>query len=180
MNSKHRFTWAVLIAVCLAHSTPLWAGPQPAANRPLAAPAAAPLDLSALVADVLERNPELLALAQQVSALRARVPQVGTLEDPKLELTVSNLPVTSWNFTTDPMTSKMVSISQMFPFPGKLALRQEIASLEAQMLEQQLANRRNELARDAKRAYWELYYLARAIGISRRMMDFPSGSAARP
>ncbi|MDA8086019.1 MAG: TolC family protein, partial [Nitrospiraceae bacterium] len=89
------------------------------------------LSLSALLKEAREKNPGLSAVKYKYRAALARVPQAGALPDPMLMTGIQNLPVNSFEFDEDMMTSKMIGISQTFPFFGKRALREKAASEEA-------------------------------------------------
>ncbi len=43
-----------------------------------------------------------------------------------LSFGVSNLPVPSFSFNKEPMTEKMIGLSQELPFPGKLKTMAEL------------------------------------------------------
>jgi outer membrane protein TolC len=43
----------------------------------------------------------------------------------------ANFPVDDFDFNKEPMTSINIGITQAFPFPGKLSLKEEIARLDA-------------------------------------------------
>ena len=74
----------------------------------------------------LERNPEIVAARRRVSAQEQVVPQVTALQDPMLTDTFwpisSNSPQTAAGRA--PM---MLSLSQQFPWMGKLQVRGEVA-----------------------------------------------------
>jgi outer membrane protein TolC len=80
-----------------------------------------------------------------------------------LMLGLQNLPTNSFSFSEDPMTSKMIGISQMFPYPGKLRYEGEIAAQDTLTTSDDLDEERNMLARDVKLAYFTIYHLERAI-----------------
>lgn len=56
-------------------------------------------------------------------------------------------------------------VSQNFPFPGKLRLRREMATYEAEAASQSVDETRLRLLRDVTKTWWELTYLDRAITI---------------
>ncbi len=63
------------------------------------------------------------------------------------------------------MTQIQMGISQMFPYPGKLALQEEAAYLEAAAAGAKVDEMRLQLARDVRVVWWTLYYLDRALEI---------------
>jgi cobalt-zinc-cadmium efflux system outer membrane protein len=85
-----------------------------------------------------------------------------------LMLGVENLPTNSFGFSEEPMTSKMIGVSQAFPFPGKLRFDGEIAAQDTLTTGDDLNEARNMLARDAKLAYFDIYHLERAIAVNQQ------------
>jgi outer membrane protein TolC len=127
-----------------------------------ALPAAAqPVDpqLAALVAEAMQNNPDLQAARREVVAARSKVSPAGALEDPMLEAGVLNYPVQSRSFKTEDMTMKMIGVAQRLPYPGKRALRRDVADKEAAAVEANLAELGNKVRREVKVAYYELGFI---------------------
>jgi cobalt-zinc-cadmium efflux system outer membrane protein len=118
--------------------------------------------LSDLIKEALANNPRLEAAVQRTLAAEKAVPQAGALPDPQLTLGLMNLPVNSFAFDQEPMTGKLISVMQMFPFPGKQALATNMAEDEAAAVELQQAEMRNQIVQMVKRAYYDLYAIDRA------------------
>ncbi|MFZ2053430.1 MAG: TolC family protein [Candidatus Aminicenantales bacterium] len=118
--------------------------------------------LSGLIKEALENNPRLEAAVQRTLAAEKTIPQSGALPDPQLTLGAINLPVNSFAFNQEPMTGKLVSLMQMFPFPGKLALATDMAEYEAAAVRLQQAEVRNQVIELVKRLYYDLYAIDRA------------------
>ncbi|MCK5663387.1 MAG: transporter, partial [Thiotrichaceae bacterium] len=78
---------------------------------------------SAIELAVLD-NPNLAQIRARSDALAAIPPQVGSLPDPVISLNALNLPVDTFDTAQENMTQIQGGISQVFPFPGKLALRE--------------------------------------------------------
>ncbi|MBX3639693.1 MAG: TolC family protein [Nitrosomonas sp.] len=117
--------------------------------------------LSALIAEALENNPEVLAAQREHDAARQRIAPAAALDDPMLEAGVANLPLASSPFNRDDMTMKMIGLSQRLPFPGKRGLRRDIAAQDAQSVEYGYQETINRVMRALKIAYFDLG-LARA------------------
>lgn len=118
--------------------------------------------LSNLINEALVNNPRLEAAVQRTLAAENAVPQAGALPDPQLTLGLMNLPVNSFAFDQEPMTGKLISVMQMFPFPGKQALATNMAENEAAAVKLQQAEIRNQIVQMVKRAYYDLYAIDRA------------------
>lgn len=124
--------------------------------------------LQKLIATALGANPELQALDGERRAARHRVASAGALDDPMLEAGVLNLPVDSLRFNREDMTMKMIGVSQRLPYPGKRALREQIAAKDAGTVELNYREAANRVVRDVKVAYFDLAYAARAAVLIER------------
>lgn len=114
------------------------------------------MPLREAVAEALKNNPEIRAAKQEQEAARQRIAPAGALEDPMLEAGVVNLPVESLRFNREDMTMKMIGLSQRFPYPGKRALRQDVAAEEAEATLHGYQETVNRVTRDVKIAYFDL------------------------
>lgn len=112
--------------------------------------------LSGLIAEVLQNNPKIQAAYQEREGARQRVAPAGALDDPMLEAGVINAPLASSPFHREDMTMKMIGLSQRLPFPGKRSLRQEVASKDADAIEQGYHETVNRVVHDLKTAYFDL------------------------
>jgi outer membrane protein, heavy metal efflux system len=130
------------------------ATPAGAQNR-LTDAAAAPA-LGSLVAEALQNNPELRAAAKETEAADERVRPAGALEDPMLEAGLLNVPIQSWRLNREDMTMKMLGLSQKLPYPGKRALREQVAAKDAESARYGLRETTNRIVRDVKLAYFDL------------------------
>jgi len=104
---------------------------------------AAPLELEAVLKQVTSANAELLERRAMSDAAAERVAPSGAWTSPMIEVGVVNVP-TSGGFNKDPMTMKMVGITQRVPLFGanglshhaaEEAVNAERASLGAERLE---------------------------------------------
>ncbi len=123
------------------------------------------LRLQPLIQEALTVNPEIRAEERKWDAARERPPQEGSLDDPMLNFEVENLPTRSFGFTRDDMTMKKLSVSQAFPYFGKLDLRSEMAQREANAIGLAYRDKRNEIVRRVKEVFYELYAIERSLEI---------------
>jgi outer membrane protein TolC len=93
---------------------------------------AAALDLATALQEVAASNPEIAASNAMAAAGRERIRPAGAWVSPMVEAGVVNVPQTG-RFDTDPMTMKMVGVSQRVPVFGSngLARRSAIAAADA-------------------------------------------------
>ena len=96
-------------------------------------------------------------------AARDRIAMKSSLMNPMLMLGVQNMPTNSFSFSDDPMTSKMIGISQDIPYPGKLSAEAAVAAQDTITAETKITEAQNELARDIKQSYFEIFHLQRSV-----------------
>ena len=128
----------------------------PVAAQDRSADTAGAQPLSVLVAEALRNNPELRAAAKEAEAAEQRVRPAGALEDPMLEAGFLNLPTQPLRFNREDMTMKMLGLSQKLPYPGKRALREQVAAKDAETLKYGLRETGNRVVREVKIAYYDL------------------------
>jgi cobalt-zinc-cadmium efflux system outer membrane protein len=126
------------------------------------------LVLPELIQVVLARNPELVAARKQWEAVTNRIPQARSLEDPTLSLQFWNAPQ-SFNVTRSDNT--IIGLSQSFPFPGKRALKGDVAGRSADMTEQAVRAKERELIARLKQAYYELFLAQKAVQIHHEQVE---------
>lgn len=120
------------------------------------------LGLPDLIQEALARNPEIVVARKQWEASSHRIAQARALEDPTLSVQWWNFPE---SFNLGQSGNTIIGLSQKFPFPGKLALKEEVASRSAEMTEQALRARERDLIARVKRAYYDLFLVHKAIQI---------------
>ncbi len=121
------------------------------------------LELEAAVARAMDGNPGLAAIRSRAEALALIPIQQGTLPDPRLSLNVLNVPVDTFSLSQEGMTQVQIGLAQELPFPGKLALREAVASARAEMGEAEVGELRLTLVRDVRTAWWQIFAIDRAL-----------------
>lgn len=109
-----------------------------------------------LIAEALQNSPEIAAARRERDAAEQRVKPAGALEDPMLEAGVLNVPTGSWSVRREDMTMKMLGLSQKLPFPGKRALREAVATRDAEIAAYGYQETVNRVVRDVRVAYADL------------------------
>ena len=123
------------------------------------------LTLQSALSAAVQDNPNLAQIQARSRAMAAIPSQVGSLPDPVISFNALNLPVDTFDLGQENMTQLQGGISQAIPFPGKLALREEVASFEAEAASHDVTEARWRLLRDVKKTWWALFYLDRALEI---------------
>jgi outer membrane protein, heavy metal efflux system len=131
------------------------------------------LELRSLVREALENNPDIRAAQQRWAAAKAVIPQVKTLPDPLI------------NLGYDQVEERGVTygFSQEIPFPGKLRLRGEVATREAERVEQEYLAVPLRIIARLKEAFYDLAFVHRSIETveknRRVLLDFAQTAEAR-
>lgn len=131
--------------------------------------------LDALVQEALGAHPDLKALEAQALLARERVPQATALADPVLSLGYQNDGFGKLQYGKMETTLATIMGSQALPWPGKRALRRDVADLEVWKAEAALKRARLDVASDLWNAYlgW-----AQAEG-QRRLLEEQEGIFAQ-
>ncbi len=123
------------------------------------------LSLKSAVTVAMENNPGLAAIRARYEALAAIPSQQASLPDPVLSLGAVNIPMDTFNLDQENMTQMQVGISQKFPFPGKLGLKEESAAFEAEAALQQVGEARLDLVKNTRKTWWDIFYLQKNLEI---------------
>ncbi len=129
----------------------------------LAAGGAVPVER--LVEYVLGNNPEIQAARYRARALGARVPQAASLPDPQLG-TITFLQAIQ---TAAGPQEVALGLSQHFPLFGKLPLRSQVAYHDAMSAYARVTVVELGAIERVKRAYYDVYFLQRAIEVTRAL-----------
>jgi outer membrane protein TolC len=122
--------------------------------------------IEGLITEALQNNPQLKAYNESVNSLKERPAQVQSLDNPRLKMSIMNLPSDTFKFDQEPMTQKHISIMQKLPFPGKLRLKGTIAEKAIDMAEEEYTDQKNMLIMQVKSTYERILFLDLAIGIT--------------
>jgi outer membrane protein TolC len=129
--------------------------PLPAAAQPSARVA-----LADLVAEALDKNPEITAAQRRHDAARERPAQDGSLPDPMITAgwSSSGYPWPGAGLGSEPTANIGFMVSQQLPYPGKLALRASMATRNADAEFQQIEIVKQNVASRVRQAYYRLAY----------------------
>jgi cobalt-zinc-cadmium efflux system outer membrane protein len=131
----------------------------------LASAYAADLTLNELVGEALKNSPEILASQSRAAAWRYRIPQAKSLPDPMFMFGYQNEGFDRYSYGETLMSQWMFSASQMFPFPGKLPLKGEMASREAESQEKSYESVRLRTVSKVKELYYDLFLAYKDIDL---------------
>jgi cobalt-zinc-cadmium efflux system outer membrane protein len=115
-----------------------------------------------LVDQVLERNPTLAQMTAAWQAAMERIPQAKSWDDPMLSGVIAP---SSFN-TSQVEPGYRLEVSQKIPFPGKLRLKGQAASAEANASRNDLEDARIQLVEGTRLAFSEYYLTDRALVVN--------------
>jgi outer membrane protein TolC len=116
-------------------------------------------------------NPSLDGMRERIRMKENASIKAGALDDPKLRMGISNVPIRSWDFREEDMTGKEIGLSQMFPWPGMRKTRTEVVLREKEEAEFVLEEMRSTLRSEIKMTYSELASVRKQIEAVRRSQD---------
>ncbi len=143
------------------------------AGQPLHAAAQQPGDtlrLADAVRSAQLANPMLAAQRLGADAAAERIRPAGTLPDPQLTLGLMNRPLSGFG-TGERMTMNQIQLSQMVPWPGKLALARERAERLASAESLSAAEAEAGLVAQVTARYYELAAIDRTVVILEHTRD---------
>ena len=163
-------TLMILLGLCPATAF----GQTPAASDTLQI-----LDLPALLAELEANNPSLKAARLNAEALGTRPRQMAALPDPAFMVMVQPWPVATARGTQ----RTQWRVEQQVPYPGKRALRGEIAALGAEVAAFEVHTFAQDLILEVKQSYYDLYRIQeidRLIATFQdQLRDFEEAAATR-
>jgi outer membrane protein, heavy metal efflux system len=152
---------AILIAIAIPIAAPL---PSHASD---------PDQLHALVEEALAHSPLIVAARRHWEA-DTRVPiQEATLPDPQIvfqTLSAGN-PIPGNDLQTNNFAYFGYGVSQDIPFPTKLRLKASVAENEAASTREAYQAQQREAVEQVRETYFNLFYLARALGLLQQTHD---------
>lgn len=137
--------------------------------------------IESLLAEADSSSPRIAEARNAAEAAAARVPQAGALPDPTLGIGFMNVPVLDPSLGAEMMTMTQVQLATRLPWPGKLGLREGVAARRAEGAEWEVERVRDEIRSEVNAAYYELYFVDRALEVTernRKLLDDFAGLTA--
>ncbi|MBI5676151.1 MAG: TolC family protein [Nitrospirae bacterium] len=130
------------------------------------------MKLQPLIDEALKNNQEILMSEARWSASKFRIPQAESLSDPMFMFGYLNDGVKDLYTFNDEMAADsqwMFSVSQMFPYPGKLSLKKEMAFRDSESIGASLDSTRLKVAARVKELYYELFLAYKSMDLTKEM-----------
>src|ERR1035438_1917680 len=131
------------------------------------------VSLRDLTGEAIRNNPEIVAAQKQYEAARQRPTQQSSLPDPMVSIGYNSVgnPLPGAGLGSQVLANVGVMVSQEVPFPGKLKLKGDMASKEAQAEFQQYQAVQLAVISRLKQAYYRLQYTYAATDLLVRNRD---------
>jgi outer membrane protein TolC len=152
-------SWTFAVAVVLSGAPPLIARQEVSKSGPA--------KLADLLVEAQSNNPQIQAAKQEWQSMRQMPTQVAALPDPMVAVQQVNVgsPRPFAGFSNSDFAYIGLGVSQDFPYPGKLKLRRELASKDAEVTEEKIEVIRRAVLTDLKMAYFRIAFLAKQNSI---------------
>lgn len=125
------------------------------------------LKLQDLISEALKNNHDILVSESKWKSSMFKIPQAKSLPEPALTIGYQNEGWKRYTFGNEQGAQWMFSASQMFPYPGKLSLKGEIAARDAEGMEASLGTTRLKTIANIKELYYDLFLSYRDIDLLR-------------
>ncbi|MCK5086679.1 MAG: TolC family protein [Melioribacteraceae bacterium] len=112
--------------------------------------------LNDLINEAIQVSPKIKMLRSKLDVAGSKIEQGTNLPDPTLTLGLINMPTNSFSFTQEPMTGKIIGLSQAIPFPGKLSTASDVKAIDTLIVEQEIEDLQNEIRKNVSTLYYDL------------------------
>lgn len=106
----------------------------------------------------IDRDSMTSALLHEAEAASARSVYASQLQDPQVDVMVSNLPVDTLSFSQEPMTQFRVGVVQKIPRGKSLEIKRNRALSQKSILAAMVQDRRLQIVRDVRLEWFEIQY----------------------
>jgi len=112
--------------------------------------------LNNLIDRAVRLSPIIKMLEAKKSVSASKIEQGTNLPDPVLTVGLVNMPVNSFSFTQEPMTGKIIGLSQNIPFPGGLGASADAKAINTLILVEEIRDEKKRLRRSMSILYHDL------------------------
>jgi len=123
------------------------------------------LSFSEAVDIALKNDPVTSALQDKEQAFRESSVAANALPDPQIKLGFMNYPTDTYKSNQEPMTQKVLGVSQMFPAGDSLEIKSKRQLDMANEQKAKVENQKRMVVRKTTKAWLELYYWLHALKV---------------
>ena len=122
--------------------------------------------LQDLITEATKVSPKIKMLQSKFNVAKSNI-EIGTnLPDPVLTLGLANMPTNTFSFKQEPMTGKIVGLSQAIPFPGALSSASDVKAVDTSIVRQEITDLQNKIRKDVSDLYYSLQVIREEIRLS--------------
>lgn len=126
--------------------------------------------LQDLITEATKVSPKIKMLQSKFNVAKSNI-EIGTnLPDPVLTLGLANMPTNTFSFKQEPMTGKIVGLSQAIPFPGALSSASDVKAVDTSIVRQEITDLQNKIRKDVSDLYYSLQVIREEIRLSNESM----------
>ncbi len=129
-----------------------------------------PLSLESLIKEAKENSPDILAAKKRWEAAKTRIPQAKSLDNPNIGISFEKIPRGTIKIDKTMPEERMLSVTQMFPWFGKLPLKGKIALVESQMFAAEYKNKELQVINEVKNVYYDLFMNYKEVQLKRQSL----------
>jgi outer membrane protein TolC len=123
------------------------------------------LRLQELIDEAVKNNHDLMVLEAKTETSKYRIPQAKSLPDPMFMFGYQNEGWRRYTYGEMEGAQWMFSASQMFPFPGKLSLKGEMATRDSESLSAMYGSAKLGIIAKVKELYYDLFLTYKSIDL---------------
>ncbi|MEO5361962.1 MAG: TolC family protein [Nitrospirota bacterium] len=123
------------------------------------------LDLDKLIMEAVTGNHEVIAAESKAATSEFRIQQAASPPDPMFTIGYQNEGFQRYTFGQEQGAQWIVGLTQTFPFPGKLALKEQAAAKETDSLRAIVEDVRLKTVARVKELYFDLLFSHKTIEI---------------
>ncbi len=121
------------------------------------------LKLDRLIEIALKENHDLLMARSGIDISEYRIPQAGTLPDPMVMIGYENEGWSGYTYGEMPGARWVFSVSQTFPWPGKLSTKEMVLKKESESFKSTYERIRLNVIEELKIKYYELLFAYKSL-----------------
>ncbi|MBI5188707.1 MAG: TolC family protein [Nitrospirae bacterium] len=129
------------------------------------------LNLQTLIDEALRNNHDVLMAESRWKSVTLRIPQMRSLPDPMLMIGYQNEGWRRYTYGEMEGAQWMFSASQIFPFPGKLTLKGEMAAKDSDALLMSYEAVKLKTISKVKELYYDLFFVHKSLDLINSKME---------
>lgn len=123
--------------------------------------------LQELILKAIKVSPKIELLKSKLNIAGSKIEQSTNLPDPMLTLGLVNMPTNSFSFTQEPMSGKIIGLTQVFPFPGGLTAKADEIAMDTLIVSKEIEDLKNEIRKNISILYYDLQSVRKEIELTK-------------